>query len=218
MRLARQLVYIAFSLASLAGIILMLNLSLPYLAIKPGIDFLKTKNTVYHIAHWRWSFYVHVFTSIFVLAAGMLQFNGFILRSCKKLHRASGYVYVTIVLLVSGPAGLVMGFYANGGLPARISFVMLAILWLATTVLALRCALQRQFIAHGKWMARSYALTLSALTLRLYALLIGLFNLELRPATAYIIIAWLSWTLNLAVAEIWIRKGGVKQLMTSSHR
>jgi hypothetical protein len=29
-----------------------------------------------------------------------------------------------------------MGFYANGGLPARISFVLLACLWLFTTALA----------------------------------------------------------------------------------
>jgi hypothetical protein len=63
-------------------------------------------------------------------------------------------------------------------------------------------------------MARSYALTLSALTLRSYAMLIGLLNIEIRPASAYILISWLSWTLNLVVAEVWIRSGGAKKFMS----
>lgn len=211
----QQLIFAIFNVLVALGIVLMYRLSVPYLAIKPGVDFLQTKNSVYHVLHWRWSFYIHVFTSIFVLIAGLLQFNSFVLHKFRKLHRTSGYVYLTIVLLVSGPAGLVMGFYANGGIPARISFVLLACLWLFTTALAFKRALQRRFIDHGAWMARSYSLALSALTLRAYALLIGVLNLELRPSTAYVIIAWLSWVINLLVAEIWIRNGGIKRLMTS---
>ncbi len=208
----QRLVFLIFNALVVVGIVLMYQLSVPYLAFKPGIDFLQTKTLVYHITQWRWSFYLHVFTSIFVLIAGLLQFNSFILRRFRKLHRASGYVYITVVLVLSGPSGLVMGFYANGGLPARISFVLLACLWLFTTALAFKRALQGKFIVHGAWMARSYALALSALTLRAYALLIGVLNLDLRPATGYIIIAWLSWSVNLLVAEIWIRNGGVKRL------
>ncbi len=211
----QQLVFIIFNVLVVVGILLMYRLSVPDIALKPDIDFLRTKTSVYHIAHWRWSFYLHVFTSTFVLIAGLLQFNSFILSRFRKLHRASGYVYITIVLLLSGPTGLVMGCYANGGLPARISFVLLACLWLFTTAMALKRALDRKFTQHGAWMARSYALALSALTLRAYALVIGVLNLELRPATTYIIIAWLSWTVNLIVAEVWIRKGGIQRLMTS---
>jgi hypothetical protein len=51
-------------------------------------------------------------------------------------------------------------------------------------------------------MYRSFALTLSAITLRLWKyLLVGVFHP--RPMDVYQVVAWLGWTLNLIVAE-WI--------------
>ena len=90
---------------------LMLQLTLPYTAFRPGIDFLKTKISVYHIAHWRWSFYTHIFTALPVLVCGMLQFSGYVIRKRPRLHRISGYIYVVDVLLVTGPAALVMSLF-----------------------------------------------------------------------------------------------------------
>ncbi|MBP6721964.1 MAG: DUF2306 domain-containing protein, partial [Bacteroidia bacterium] len=59
--------------------------------------------------------------------------------------------------------------------------------------------------AHRAWMIRSFALALSAITLRAWKwILVGLF--EPRPMHVYMLIAWLGWTLNLLVAEIIIRK------------
>lgn len=196
------------------GIVLMVRLSVPYLQMQPGIDFLETKTAVYPVLHWRASFYIHVFTSSFVLAAGLLQFLPVILRRNKTLHRASGYVYCAGILLVSGPASFVMGIYANGGIPARTSFVLLSCLWIFTTARAMVLARNRLWTSHAAWMARSYALTLSALTLRAYALIIGLLNIEIRPTAEYILIAWLSWTVNLLVAEIWIMRRGPEKLLT----
>ena len=54
---------------------LMVRLSLPYTVMQPDVDFLQTKEGVYHLGYWRRSFYVHVFTSSFVLIAGLSQFN-----------------------------------------------------------------------------------------------------------------------------------------------
>jgi len=198
------------SLAILAAIILfgawlMLRLSVPYASFNRYTDFLLTKQLAYHIRHWRISFYVHVFVSTIVLVAGLLQCSMYLLRRYPLLHRYSGKIYVVTVLFFSGPAGLVMSFYANGGLPARISFVLLSILWLGTTYAGWRYALQRHWKDHGQMMLRSYALALSALTLRLYAYLIAALHIPLHPVAAYISISWLSWTLNLLVVEILIR-------------
>jgi hypothetical protein len=49
-------------------------------------------------------------------------------------------------------------------------------------------------------MIRSYALTLSAITLRLYALVLPHFVL-LEGRKEYAVLAWSSWTINLLVAE-----------------
>lgn len=212
----RTTLRIVFSVAAIAailwGVFLMVGLSLPYISLEPYIDFLLTKTYVYHIAHWRISFYVHVFTSTLVLVAGLLQF----ITRYRLLHRFSGYVYSIVVLLLSGPTGLVMAFYANGGTPARVSFVLLSVLWLGTTVVAMWHVYKRQWQAHAHFMLRSYALALSALTLRAYAFLIGYWDIDIRPATAYILIAWLSWTLNLLLAEVLIRQGWIARLKSHS--
>lgn len=200
----------------LYGAWLMLVLTLPYLAFKSNVDFLITKQSVYPLPHWKASFYIHVFTGLLVLVPGLIQFNRYIIRRHKRLHRISGYIYVTCVLGITGPAGLIMAFYANGGLTARISFVLLALLWIGFTVLALRAVLQKRFVIHGEWMVRSYALTLSALTLRFYTYVIGYSEIDISPLHEYILVSWLSWTLNLLVAEILIRRGWVKKTITAA--
>ncbi len=183
---------------------LMIRLSLPYTSFDRYTDFLMTKQLVYHIRYWRLSFYVHVFVSSAVLVTGLLQCSRYLLQKYPRLHRSSGKIYVAIILCLSGPSGLVMSFYANGGWPARVSFVLLSLLWIGSTFMGWRYALQQRWRQHGHMMLRSYALTLSALTLRFYAYLIGACNIPLRPRTAYITIAWLSWTLNLLIMEWWV--------------
>jgi hypothetical protein len=120
-----------------------------------------------------------------------------------------------LVLGISGPGGLIMGFYANGGWPARISFIILSFLWIGFTAYAFLLARKKEFFLHSDYMIRSYSLTLSAITLRIYAFLLPSVIL-LEPHTAYRLIAWLSWIPNLVIAEIIIRKGRKrKELLTS---
>ena len=53
-------------------------------------------------------------------------------------------------------------------------------------------------------MYRSYALTLSAITLRAWKwLIINVF--ETAPMDTYKIVAWLGWVLNLLVIELYLR-------------
>jgi len=207
MPVSRRILFYLFAAVILYTCWLMLLLSLPYTSFDRYVDFLITKQLVYHIRHWRISFYVHVFTSVIVLLTGLFQFSVYILKKFPGLHRMSGKIYALVILAFSGPSGLIMGFYANGGLPARISFIILASLWLFFTFLGWRYALQRNWKRHTDMMVRSYALTLSAISLRFYAFLIGYFNLPIHPVQAYILISWLSWTLNLLIAEAIIRRG-----------
>ena len=150
-----------------AGIYLMFELSVPYTSFQRNVDFLATKQNVYHIDYWRYAFYAHVFTSVFVLPAGFTQFNTSFFG--KAWHRKLGMIYILTVLLISAPTGFLMGLHANGGLPSKASFVLLSTLWFVTTLLAFINAKRRKFIEHGEWMFYSYALTLSAITFRLIA-------------------------------------------------
>jgi uncharacterized membrane protein len=170
--------------------------------MKSDVDFLQTKQNIYHITYWRWSFYIHVFTSIFVLLAGLTQFNKFLQKKYKRVHRIIGYLYVLLVVFITGPAAFMMGWHANGGLPARTSFTLLAFLWVVFTAFAWWYATRKNFIYHRKFMIRSYALTLSAIALRLYTIGFESLHLDAKPVEIYITTAWLSWVPNLIIAEI----------------
>lgn len=192
---------------------LLILLSLPYIYFKPNIEFLGTKQLIYHIDIWRISFYIHVFTSPIVILSGLLQFNRRILQTLPKLHRALGYAYVSTVLLISGPAALVMSFYANGGRAAQTSFVLLTIFWLLTTFMSLLKARKGDYLSHTKWNIRSYALTLSAVTLRFYAYMFDVVGVRMGPKETYILLSYLSWMPNLIIAQFLIWGGYPKYLL-----
>lgn len=145
---------------------LMARITAEYIPYNIDVGFLQIKQDYIDIDHWRIAFFVHVYASVLVLLAGFIQFSSQIQSYYPKVHRAFGYVYVTNVLLVTGPAALLMSVYANGGLPSKIAFLALDIGWIAFTAIALVKAKNGDFESHRNFMIRSYALTLSALTLR----------------------------------------------------
>ncbi|MBS1660073.1 MAG: DUF2306 domain-containing protein [Bacteroidetes bacterium] len=197
---------------------LMVRLTLPYTAMSSDVDFLKSKQAIYHLPWWRDSFYLHVFTSCLVLIAGFTQFNPWLLRRYRRVHRWMGWVYLVTVTLISGPAGFVMGWYANGGLPARTSFILLSVLWVTLTLYAGYYAVRKKFQLHGAFMFRSYALTLSAITLRAYTWLFAVAQVHASSKEIYITTTWLSWVPNLILAEILIRKGFVERVYSETRR
>ena len=113
-------------------------------------------------------------------------------------------------MLITGPAGLIMGFYANGGIFSRIAFVSLAVLWIFFTAMALVKARRKEFKAHRRYMIRSYALTLSAITLRAWKYAITN-TIALPPMDVYRVVAWLGWVGNLVFAEYLIYRHKMKQ-------
>ena len=63
---------------------------------------------------------------------------------------------------------------------------------------------QRDIQAHRQWILRSFALTLAAITLRIYVFL-GSWSFDLAQPTSYATIAWLSWVPNLIICEWYLR-------------
>jgi uncharacterized membrane protein len=173
--------------------------------MKDNTAFLQIKQWVINNKVWKFSFYTHVFTSIFLLLAGFTQFSDYILKKHKKLHRTAGYMYIVILLGASAPGGFIMSLYANGGIYSQIAFTTLSILWFYFTLMAFLKVKQGDFKAHKNFMIRSYALTLSALTLRAWKLGIVLVLMP-APMDVYRIVAWLGWVPNLLLAEYIIRR------------
>lgn len=193
----------AFIVIAYASYFLIL-LSLPYLDGASHVDFLRTKQLIYHIKVWRYSFYIHVFTSPIVIVAGLLQFNRWILAHWPRVHRISGYAYTSVVLLITGPAAFVMSLWANGSYPSQISFTLLSVLWILFTYLAYHHIRKGNIRAHLIWNLRSFALTLSAITLRAYVYLFNVYGPEIGQVETYILVSYLSWIPNLLFVEVLI--------------
>lgn len=192
------------SVGILAGFYAMLVITFPYFSFKTDIGFLLTKQAVLHIDSWYVSFYVHIGSSLIVLLLGWLQFVKYILNNHPTLHRNLGKLYVGVVLLLSAPSGFIMAIYANGGVWAKLSFIITSICWWVFTYLAYRSIKSRQIQRHINFMIRSYTLTLSALTLRLYVMFLPMV-IHLQAREMYTLVAWLSWLPNLMIAEWLIR-------------
>lgn len=192
---------------------LLIVLSLPYITFEKNVDFLITKQLVYHIDWWRYAFYIHIFSSPIVILTGLVQFNHWSIKKWKKTHRVIGIIYVGFILFISGPSGFLLGLYANGSYPTQISFTLLSALWILFTYLAYRNARNGNYLTHSKWMIRSYSLTLSAVTLRFYAYLMDVWNVPLSPAETYIFLSYSSWIGNLILSEILIKLGFARYLL-----
>lgn len=99
---------------------------------------------------------------------------------------------------------MIMAYYANGLLPSKTAFTILDCLWFWFTLKAVIAARKGDIDQHKRFMIRSFALTLSAITLRSWKfLLANTFHPD--PLTLYMIEAWIGFVPNLLLAEwlIW---------------
>lgn len=193
---------------------LMLKICMQYFPWSDSNHFLVLKQDVVHTQPWRLAFQIHVITSSLVLLAGFTQFSKDIRRKLPRLHRYAGWLYIFITLGLALPSGFILALSANGGLSTQIAFVSLGLLWGLSSLLALYYAFQRQWSKHRNWMIRSFALALSALSLRTWKL--ALYEVQpywdwLTPIHIYLLESWLGWTINLLIAEIIIYRLSIKK-------
>ncbi|TAE80797.1 MAG: DUF2306 domain-containing protein [Bacteroidetes bacterium] len=200
-----NITFISIGILILLGVYAMLRITIPYLSFETDIGFLLTKQAVLHIDIWYISFYTHITSSVIVLLLGCLQFVKLIRVKLPHLHRNLGKFYIGFILGLSAPSGLIMGCYANGGIAAKLSFILTSLCWWIFTFKAYRAIRFNQVQSHINFMIRSYALTLSALTLRCYVMLLPLV-IQLHAKEMYTLVAWLSWVPNLLLAEWFVKK------------
>lgn len=183
--------------------ILMLEITLQYIPWDTDIAFLRIKQDYIHLWYYELAFFVHVFSSFWILLAGFTQFSQKIRRKYPNLHQKIGWMYALLILVFAAPSGLVMGIYANGGFWSQLAFCLLAILWFYFTLEAILTIKKGNINTHQKFMWRSFALTLSAITLRAWKYIIVL-AFQPRPMDVYRVVAWLGWVLNLVIIELYI--------------
>jgi uncharacterized membrane protein len=153
---------------------------------------------------WYASFYTHIAAGGTALLVG---WTGFIKKlrqqKLKKIHTTLGKIYI-ISTFISSITGIYIGFFAEGGIIAKLGFVTLGTIWFYITLLAYTAIRNRKIETHQKMMMYSYASCFTAVTLRLWLPALEIYFHDFE--TAYKIVAWLSWIPNLLVARLIIMK------------
>jgi uncharacterized membrane protein len=149
------------------------------------------------------SLLIHVIFGVIALLVAPLQFVGGVRKRWPAFHRATGWTYVA-ACAVTAPTGFILAVGTTSGPGAAVGFAIPAVLLPVFTWLGWRAAVDRRFGAHRDWMLRSYAVTATAITLRLMIPASALLGLDFSHA--YPVIAWLAWITNLALFEYFIRR------------
>ncbi|WP_395790686.1 DUF2306 domain-containing protein [Aquimonas sp.] len=146
----------------------------------------------------------HIFGAGCALLIGPWLWLSGLRRRRPALHRWLGRVYLICGVAIGGSGGLLLALTAQGGVPARLGFFCLASAWLLSGVIAFVRVRAGDFVDHRRWMLRNYALSLAAVSLRVWMALSGLLGVEFEQA--YPVAAWLCWLPNLWVAEWYLRR------------
>jgi uncharacterized membrane protein len=191
---------LAFIALVLLGVPLALN-ALSYGNLDVTYGFLRLKAKAIETGWYLPAYYAHVLFAGIILLVGMLQVHRGLRRRFTGLHRLLGKIYVGGIIFFAAPGGLIMSFFIQRGPWVLTSFLLQTVAWVFCTYHAYVFIRQGNIAMHRRWMWRSYAITLAAITLRLYAFMTS-WSLDLTHPVAYAVIAWASWVGNLLVCEL----------------
>ncbi|MFC4565403.1 DUF2306 domain-containing protein [Nocardiopsis mangrovi] len=185
----------------------------PYLTFDPGQSRVAPRADV----PWHYPALVaHILLGSVVLAASCLQVWPRLRRHRPHVHRWSGRAYVAAALPAALLALAVSPLGAMG--PAQhTGNALLALLWFGCTLAGYRAARAKRFADHRAWMVRSFALAWSIVANRAWLVICfavaspaldtlygGDEELMLQAAVGASV--WLSWVVNLMLAERWLRR------------
>jgi uncharacterized membrane protein len=157
--------------------------------------------------------FAHFMGGAIAIVAGAFQLNSRLRTRFIHAHRWLGRSYV-LAVVGGGIAAFALALHSFGGLIAQAGFGALAACWIGSTLNAYRHIRQGDLSAHRSWMIRSYALTLAAVTLRLYLPSSQLAAIPM--SAAYPAISWLCWVPNLLVAEWFVRSRHSSAMLPNS--
>jgi uncharacterized membrane protein YozB (DUF420 family) len=130
----------------------------PYLTFDPAQSRLRPPehNAVYYPA-----LVAHVLFGTVAMVTACFQIWPAFRTRYRRGHRITGRIYVFCGALPAGLLGLYIGWHTAAGPSVRVANLVGSALWLTVTITGLWLARQRRYGEHRRWMARSFALTMS---------------------------------------------------------
>ncbi|MCI0361880.1 MAG: DUF2306 domain-containing protein [Planctomycetaceae bacterium] len=161
------------------------------------------------------AFYTHILGGPLTILLGtfMLATGG--MAAIRSWHRWAGRGQIFLILFALVPSSLIMAPQAFAGPIAAVGFTALALATAWCAAMTVYCASTRQFVLHERWARRLFVLLISPLLLRLASG--GLIVMHWESEMAYILNAWFSWLVPLAIYETWWRSSAIGKLTALPH-
>lgn len=153
-------------------------------------------------ALWLGAVQVHVAAAAFALPACLALLSRHVVRSFPRVHRWLGRGTAAVILAGLVPSGTYLAFFATGGAPSTVGFLLSAAIVAFTMVRAIQTARARLLREHRRFIAHVVAQLSVAGTSR--ALLILFHLTALDDEIAYVLALWVPIVLSLLFVE-WAR-------------
>lgn len=155
-------------------------------------------------------FVLHALSGGVALTAAALQLRlaPRLLTTRPAVHRVIGRTYVWAAWITAA-GGLGTAAFFDVGWAGKTAFGIWASSWFAATAVAVHHAKARRYAGHRNWMIRSCALALIFMTFNVWQPILA--GLGLARTLVYPLALLLSAALNLAAAELWIRRTGTRR-------
>ena len=177
------------------------GIALSYFDFDTTKSFLGAKQDLIHQPIWLVAFYVHLLFGAIATLVGIPLFFSRLIAFRSGLHKQLGKIYILSILLLGGPTGLYLAFFAEGGSIATIGFICMSMAWMIPTYMAFAKIIKGDVQGHYNWIIRSYCMTLSGISLRLFTPL-GSHYFEFDEQTNFILSAYIPWLFNLLLGEV----------------
>lgn len=196
----RQVLFYALWLVVVYFALRLVGIALAYFSFEQDYHFLLAKQHL--LGNWTWLafFYVHLFFGAVATLCGLPLFFSRLIAFRSSTHRLIGKIYILSILFFTAPTGLYLSFYAEGGLWATVGFLLMSLAWLTPTYIAYQKIVAGDVAAHYRWVIRSYCMTLSGVTLRLFTP-IGSWYFGFDQTTNFVLSSFV-WIINVCIGEV----------------
>lgn len=154
---------------------------------------------------------IHIAGALTALLSGLFQLWTGLSATNMNVHPTTGKIYLTGVAIGASGAFILSVTSSIFGLTFGVGLFCMALVWVSTSALAVFCIRKRNIRRHKQWMIRSYIITFSFITFRIFTDYLpyedwwGLTRPEISNATI-----WVSWAMPLIAYEIYIQFREVK--------
>jgi len=146
-------------------------------------------------------FFTHVAFAVPPILVGPFLFSGRLRNRFRTGHGRMGKLYIA-GCMASGITVLPVALTRDDHWVPQVGFSVMAVVWIATTFLAWRTAVNKNFVDHRRWAMRTYALTVAFihvnLTFRIFV------YAYVGDLTEKVFQSILSWNMNLIIVELWL--------------